>query len=342
MKKKIFYLCLVLLSVIVVFILSIGGNENAALDSKEQQTKIKFESISVNELVRMNPSIAAINTEYPEVTPYLLAFCYGVSLENDSTLSQGLRSFSKQTYIAKTEKEIEKRNANLPQHKFRIQHAFNRLKGTFNKIKTPKEIVFTNSNFNYNATCYNQSILVGLERYIGGDQPLILESLNPSDFPEWIRNGMNEKFMDRDILSAWISTRLVKETTGYHIAEMIRWGKIHVITEISLRIENKDVRPEEILRWSKSQYDWALKNEKKFYKYLMDENLLFDSNEKNRAYLINNGPYTIGLPEESPDRMGQFLGYQIVRNYVLSENLSLLELIDLKYNTILKTYQPES
>ena len=74
----------------------------------------------------------------------------------------------------------------------------------------------------------------------------------------------------------------------------------------------------------------------------MDENLLFDSNEKNRAYLINNGPYTIGLPEESPDRMGQFLGYQIVRNYVLSENLSLLELIDLKYNTILKTYQPES
>jgi uncharacterized protein YjaZ len=107
-----------------------------------------------------------------------------------------------------------------------------------------------------------------------------------------------------------------------------------------LRIDNKDISPDEVLRWSKEQYDWAVKNEKKFYKYLMDENLLFDSNEKNRAYLLNNGPYTIGLPDESPDRMGQFLGYQIVRNYVLDQNIALDELPNLKYNTILKSYQP--
>jgi hypothetical protein len=151
---------------------------------------------------------------------------------------------------------------------------------------------------------------------------------------------MNERFMDRDVISAWVSTHLFKETTGYHIAEMIRWGKVHVITEMCLRIDNKDISPDEVLRWSKEQYDWAVKNEKKFYKYLMDENLLFDSNEKNRAYLLNNGPYTIGLPDESPDRMGQFLGYQIVRNYVLDQNIALDELPNLKYNTILKSYQP--
>ena len=151
---------------------------------------------------------------------------------------------------------------------------------------------------------------------------------------------MNERFMDRDVISAWVSTHLFKETNGYHIAEMIRWGKVHVITEMCLRIDNKDISPDEVLRWSKEQYDWAVKNEKKFYKYLMDENLLFDSNEKNRAYLLNNGPYTIGLPDESPDRMGQFLGYQIVRNYVLDQNIALDELPNLKYNTILKSYQP--
>ena len=146
--------------------------------------------------------------------------------------------------------------------------------------------------------------------------------------------------MDRDVVSAWISTLLIKETTGFHIEEMIRWGKIHVITEMGLRIDNKDIAPEEILRWSNIQYKWALSNESKFWKYLMDENLLFDSNEKNRAYLINNGPYTIGLPKESPDRMGQFLGYQMVRNYILTENIELSELPSIGYKKILQSYTP--
>ena len=91
---------------------------------------------------------------------------------------------------------------------------------------------------------------------------------------------------------------------------------------------------------SEDQYNWAISNEMKFWKYLMDENLLFDSNEKNRAYLLNNGPYTIGLPEESPDRMGQFLGYKIVLNYTQNKDLALKELLYTDYKTLLKSYNP--
>ena len=80
--------------------------------------------------------------------------------------------------------------------------------------------------------------------------------------------------------------------------------------------------------------------EMKFWKYLMDENLLFDSNEKNRAYLLNNGPYTIGLPEESPDRMGQFLGYKMVLNYLQNNDIKLKKLLDIDYKTILKSFNP--
>ena len=146
--------------------------------------------------------------------------------------------------------------------------------------------------------------------------------------------------MDRDVLSAWISTLLIKETNGYHIEEMIRWGKIHTITEMALRINNEDLAPEEILRWSNTQYKWALSNEGKFWKYLMDESLLFDNNEKNRAFLINNGPYTIGLPEESPDRMGQFLGYQMVKKYLIKEKIELSKLPLIGYKKILQSYTP--
>ncbi len=340
MKTKIFYSTLIFISILLLWFVLTPLLKSNPTDSSEAKIQLNFEQITPTRLIENRINLQKLFQDYPDVCPYLLEFCYAVSLKSDSSLSASLINFSKQEYIEKTEFELYKRFSDLSAHKARIKRSFARLKKQFDTLQTPQEIVFSNSNFSYNATCYNESILVGLERYIGGNHPIITESLSPSDFPEWIRNGMNENFMDRDILSSWISTKLFKETKGYHIEEMIRWGKIHLTTEMCLRIDNKDIPPSEVLRWSNEQYNWAVSNEIKFWKYLMDENLLFDSNEKNRAYLLNNGPYTIGLPEESPDRMGQFLGYKIVLNYMKNQNLSLKELLVRDYKTILKSYNP--
>ena len=340
MKKKIFYSVLFGLSLMFFWFIISPLNKSNPLDSREAEIELNFEHITSTKLVNAQVNRNRLFDEFPKVSAYLLEYCYGINLESDSTLSKSLIEFSEQKYISKTETELNKRFSDMTNHKERIKSSFARLKNIFDTLETPKEIVFANTNFSYNATCYYESILVGLERYLGGEHALILESLNPSDFPEWIRNGMNEKFMDRDVLSSWISTKLFKKTNGYHIEEMIRWGKIHLITEMCLRLNNVDVPTSEVLRWSNEQYEWASSNEIKFWKYLMDENLLFDSNEKNRAYLLNNGPYTIGLPEESPDRMGQFLGYKIVLNYLQNNDIELNKLLDIDYKTILKSYNP--
>ena len=337
-KIKIFYSTLICLGIVLLwFVLSPLMNSNP-LDSKEANIELNFEHITPSILIKKRINLQQLFDNYPPVSLYLLEFCYGLTLKSDSSLSASLLNFSQQSYITKTDFELNQRFSDLTAHKKRLRSCFARLKEQFDTLQTPKEVVFANSNFNYNATCYNESILVGLERYIGGNHPIILESLDPSDFPKWIRNGMNERFMDRDILSSWISTKLFKETNGYHIEEMIRWGKIHLTTEMCLRIQNKEIQTSEVLRWSEQQFEWAVSNEGKFWKYLMDENLLFDSNEKNKAYLINNGPYTIGLPKESPDRMGQFLGYKMVLNYIQNQDLELKELLDIDYKIILKSY----
>ena len=341
MKKKIFYSSLIGLGLMLLWFTISPLNKANPLDASEAKIEINFERITPTALIHAKVNRNRLFNEFPEVSPYLLEFCYGVNLKTDSSLSKSLIAFCEQDYISKTETELNTRFSDLKNHKKRIRGGFSRLKNIFDTLQTPKEIVFANTNFNYNATCYYESILVGLERYLGGEHKLILESLNPSDFPEWIRNGMNEKFMDRDVLSAWISTRLFKESHGYHIEEMIRWGKIHVVTEMCLRLNNENIPSSEVLRWSNEQYKWATSNELKFWKYLMDENLLFDSNEKNRAYLLNNGPYTIGLPEESPDRMGQFLGYKIVLNYLQNNDIKLKKLLEIDYKTMLKAYNPQ-
>lgn len=340
MKKKIFYCGVTAVLIASVFWLVNHAFQSNALDADPSPIQIDYHLITPTSIARQKTALKDLVTTNPEVSSYLLEFCYGLDLSSDSTYQKGITDFASQTYIKRTEKVLKESFGDLSRHEQIISSAFARLHFHFKNLEIPKDIIFANSNFNYNATCYKNSILVGLERYMGGENPVIIETLNPTDFPEWIRKGMNEEFMDRDVLSSWISTLLVPETNRYHIEEMIRWGKVHLITEMSLRIENKEIETEMILRWTKKQYEWAKTNEGKFWKYLMDEELLYDGNEKNRAFLINNGPYTIGLPEESPDRMGQYLGYTMVKDYVFNEGIAIETLPSIDYRKILKSYNP--
>ena len=94
------------------------------------------------------------------------------------------------------------------------------------------------------------------------------------------------------------------------------------------------------LRYSDENYKWAEENEFAFWEYLVKEELLFKNNLRDKTNFLNEGPYTLGLPEQGPDRLGQFLGFKMVLNYMANnKDLSLQELLALNYNTILQAYE---
>ena len=259
-------------------------------------------------------------------------------MQSDSSTLHGLKDFYNKAHVREAEKYIASQIGDLKKERDNISTSFKRLKYHFPKKQYPKKVLFANSNFVTNASCYNSVILVGLERYLGENNPLI-QSLNPNEFPKWIKKGMNKDFIVRDVLSAWISTKMVeKDTTGYLTAKMVRWGKIHLLTEMALRLGNKDIEPEIILRWEKEEMKWANENEKSFLDYLYKNEFLFSQNEETHTFLLHNGPYSSGFSAESPDRMGQFLGWKMARKYLFDENISLQELMNIDFDKILKNY----
>ena len=112
----------------------------------------------------------------------------------------------------------------------------------------------------------------------------------------------------------------------------------HKYTREEAAFPNED--PSLILRYSKEDYQWALDNEYKFWQYLVDENLLFKIDERTVANMINEGPFTPGLPDQnSPDRLGQFLGWRMIHSYMEQYDISVSELINLTFNEILQAYE---
>jgi uncharacterized protein YjaZ len=127
----------------------------------------------------------------------------------------------------------------------------------------------------------------------------------------------------------------LEATKETYAEEMIRWGKLLFIAQKLLPNESPSV----ILRYSNTDFSWALASEWAVWKYLVDEQLLYDRSEETKQSLLHEGPFTRGLPQESPDRLGQFLGYRIVEQYVEQHKPSLEKLLKVPYLTLLQAYE---
>jgi hypothetical protein len=146
---------------------------------------------------------------------------------------------------------------------------------------------------------------------------------------------MQPNYVASDALLVWISSHGIEETSENFSSEMIRWGKMLFLTHICL----PDVSESDVLRYSKKDFNWAVASEKSFWEYLVDEELLFKTDEETRMNFLHEGPFTTGLPQDSPDRMGRFMGYMIVKQYMENNDVSPKELMNTPYNKILQKYQ---
>ncbi len=272
-----------------------------------------------------------------EIIAYELGHCLRIGQLGDSGTSERIKQFVHDPFIRRVEQRIREQFPDLKATRNKIQDGFLHLNYHFPKGKLPKQVVFMNSCFASNVFCTENEIGIGLERYLGPKTDVIKE-LPPQEFFEWIKEGMLPEYLERDVLTAWVMTHYVKESRQNLADAIITWGKVLYLTEAAFPEEE----PNRIVRYSKKDYEWALKNEYALWKYLVDEKLLFSESEREIANLTNDGPFTIGLPEKGPDRMGQFLGWRMIHDYVKKHPDTTLEkLVNTPYNTILQDYEAE-
>jgi len=265
----------------------------------------------------------------------LLGSFYRLSYESDTAFLRGYRNIVKDPAIQEIQKALnQKCTTLLPLEQNTLYQGFQRMKVLLPKIKQPHHIFWINSLFNSSVSIAENGIAIGVERYLGPSSKVV-QRLPSNPFYAWIKEGMDESYLARDVISGWLSNHALKETKGSLAEEMIRWGKILVITEKLL----PDNSTATVLRYQDKDLNWALASEASIWKYLINEQLLYDKGEDTQQSLLHEGPFTGGLPHESPDRLGQFMGYRIVLQYVEQHHPSLESLLNIPYLTLLQAYE---
>ncbi|PCJ82647.1 MAG: hypothetical protein COA49_00885 [Bacteroidetes bacterium] len=204
------------------------------------------------------------------------------------------------------------------------------------------DIIWMNSAFNYAIYPREEYIAVGLEWFMGPDHPIV-GLLPPDLFPRYQQLRMHPDLMASDAIKGWMLVHF--SSRGYTgercIDDILYWGKIMWLLDKCLPESYEHV----LMDWSPEDLVWAKSNESAIWIELQPSNVIFETNRTIYNRWLSDGPFTKAgaIPQESPDRLGVWMGWQIVEDY-MAENpeVTIDELFsESNYLPFLKSYRPQ-
>jgi uncharacterized protein YjaZ len=108
---------------------------------------------------------------------------------------------------------------------------------------------------------------------------------------------------------------------------MIYFGKQLYFKDLMIPFKTEAQR----IGYTEAQLKWAFSNESYIWRYFIERELLFSTDSKLPGRFITPAPfskfYLEGIDTESPGRLGQYMGWQIVRAYMQQNKVSLKDLL---------------
>ena len=89
---------------------------------------------------------------------------------------------------------------------------------------------------------------------------------------------------------------------------------------LSLKAKN------EIISYTPDQLEWAEENEVNIWTYFVERQLLFETDGKLLERFVNPAPFSkfyLEFDNDSPPRLGRYIGWQIVSSYMKNNNVPL-------------------
>ncbi|NMH27515.1 gliding motility lipoprotein GldB [Flavobacterium silvaticum] len=233
--------------------------------------------------------------------------------------------------------EVEKKFGNFSKQESELEDLFKHLKYYFPRTKTPVTYTIIGQMDYNNKVFYAQDTLIlSLELYLGKDHKFYV-----NDFPDYQRRGFDEKQLLPDVVSAFANTKIPPAENDF-LSQMIRAGKELYMKDV-LTPETSD---EDKINYSPEQLAWSKANEYEIWRNFLENNLLYSTDQKLAQRFLMPAPFSkfyLEIDNESPGRIGEFIGWQIVRSYMENNktNLQQLLLLDSKQLFEQSRYKPQ-
>jgi len=200
-----------------------------------------------------------------------------------------------------------------------LEFAFWQFSDDFPSFPTPEITTFF-GGFNYGVVTYDNNIAIGLENFLGENSKYYALLGDPS----YLRFQKQKKFIVSNVMEVWLNEYFQQYLGGRDLlSQLIYKGKVMYCIDKML----PELAMEDKFRFTADQMDWVKENEASIWQYIVHEDLLFSKDEQKFRTLINYAPFAKGMPAEAPGRVGYYIGYKMVSEYMDNNDIDMEQLM---------------
>lgn len=318
MKKTIF----TVLSVLVIFI---GCNDNDKVEAEVAKIPMDLQlSRFDREFAEATPEgLPGLRAAYPYLFPapdsiWIMKMQDSLQVELFQEVGNTFRSF-----------EYEEEG---------LEELFRHAKYYFPEFVPPHVITVTNDvDYNNRVILTDSLLLIGLDNYLGSQHKYY------GGFQRYIAKGLDRKYLVSDVASAFAKKVVPRPRDRTFLARMVYFGK-------ELYVKDKlmpDAEDEVKIGYSEEEMDWALANEEPIWRNFIEREYLYSTDNKLNLRFLDPAPFSkfgLELDNESPGRLGRYIGWQIVRSFMENNDISLKQLLAMPAEELFKksNYKPRN
>ncbi len=201
-----------------------------------------------------------------------------------------------------------------------LTQAFKYYKYHFPNKPVPN-VVTCISFFERAAVTYDTTILaLSLDMHMGKDFPY------PASIPQYVQQTLAKEYLVPHAVKVMYGLAFETEPKDATLlAEMIHNGiQLHFMDLLL-----PDTYDHLKIDYSVVQMQWSKENEPEMWNFFLEKELLYGTEMTINRNYVYPGPFTSGMPPESPGNAGSWVGWQIVRKF-MEENP------DTKFETLLE------
>jgi hypothetical protein len=179
------------------------------------------------------------------------------------------------------------------------------------------------TGFNYSIITGDSVLGIGLERYLGAD----CEYYPRLEIYKYMAARMTPEYVVPDCMYGWAASEWVFDSLKYSahnvLSEVIHEGKLRYFQKCML----PDTPDELIFGFNSDQMKFCRNNENQMWQYLIENDLLFKTDQFTINKLTGEAPFTSFFTSESPGKAAVWLGFRIVESYMIKTGTPLMDLM---------------
>ncbi len=301
---------------IFLVIIAISCENRSKVEKEIEQVEVDFEVLRFDrEFAEVTEEgLPALKAEYPFLFPERFHDSIWIAQIND-TIQHEINEEVITTFRDFAEED-------------ELHSLFQHIKYYFPSFEAPTVITITSEvDYQNKVLLTPKYLFIALDTYLGSDH----------EFYSGIQEFLKKNFERNQILpdvAAKVAERYVPQPDSKtFLAHMLYYGKILYLKDLWL----PEVSDPAKIGYTSEEYGWAGENEEYIWKYFVEREMLFDSDTQLYSRFLYPAPFSkfyLELDNEAPALLGQYIGWQMVRQYMDRNDASVREMLETDAETI--------